>query len=271
MGSLRWLPPQPPAQLKGTFQATQPGNVCTQPNGPGRTIGSEDCLTLNVYVPDVEPPEDGFPVMVWIHGGGLVTGSGSGYDPTPIVEKGNVIVVTINYRLGYLGFFGHPAIEAENHLKANYGLMDQQFALKWVKRNIKAFGGDDKQLTIFGESAGGQSVLANLASPAAAGLFRRAISESGAGAHFQDEVSGRQRRGADDHVENVQVDQEILPQLALGLQAVRREQLVQVRERLPQTGPARHLCGLLTVHLSSPSAWFAGTSRCTWPVHPSPG
>jgi para-nitrobenzyl esterase len=155
-------------------------------NGPGRTIGSEDCLTLNVYVPDVEPPEDGFPVMVWIHGGGLVTGSGSGYDPTPIVEKGNVIVVTINYRLGYLGFFAHPAIDAENHLKANYGLMDQQFALKWVKRNIEAFGGDDKRLTIFGESAGGQSVLANLASPTAAGLFRRAISESGAGAHFQD-------------------------------------------------------------------------------------
>jgi len=118
-GSLRWLPPQPPAQFKGTFQATQPGNPCTQSNGAGGAVGSEDCLTLNVYVPDIEPPEEGFPVMVWIHGGGLVKGSGADYDPTPIVEKANVIVVTINYRLGYLGFFAHPAIDAENRLKAN--------------------------------------------------------------------------------------------------------------------------------------------------------
>jgi para-nitrobenzyl esterase len=187
VGSLRWLPPQPPARFRGLFQATQFGNICTQlQNGVGPVVGSEDCLYLNVYVPDADPPAHGFPVMVWIHGGSLTIGAGSQYDPTSLVEKGNVIVVTINYRLGFLGFFAHPAIDAEGHLNANYGLMDQQFALKWVKRNIEAFGGDDKRLTIFGESAGGQSVLANLASPTAAGLFRRAISESGAGAHFQD-------------------------------------------------------------------------------------
>jgi len=109
VGSSRWLPPQPPAHFKGIFHATQFGNDCTQVNDPG---ASEDCLTLNVYVPDVEPPPHGFAVMVWIHGGGLVKGSGSGYDPTPIVQNGNVIVVTINYRLGYVGFFAHPAIDA---------------------------------------------------------------------------------------------------------------------------------------------------------------
>jgi para-nitrobenzyl esterase len=103
-----------------------------------------------------------------------------------MVQSGNVIGVTINYRLGYLGFFAHPAIDAEGHLNGNYGLMDQQFALKWVQRNIGAFGGDPNRVTIFGESAGGQSVYANLTSPTASGLFQRAISESGAYSEFQD-------------------------------------------------------------------------------------
>ena len=107
------------------------------------------------------------------------------YDPSPLVTQGNLIVVTINYRLGYLGFFAHPATDAELHLDANYGLMDQQFALQWVKRNITAFGGDPNRVTIFGESAGGQSVYSNLASPTAEGLFQRAIAESGAYAQFQ--------------------------------------------------------------------------------------
>ena len=123
--------------------------------------------------------------MVWIHGGALTTGSSDPYDPTRLVEKG-VIVVTINYRLGLLGFFAHPAIDAEGHLNGNYGLMDQQLALKWVRRNIEAFGGDPDRVTIFGESAGGQSVYSQLASPLAAGLFRRAIAESGAYLEFQD-------------------------------------------------------------------------------------
>ena len=165
------------------FQATQFGNVCTQTGFLGDS-GSEDCLYLNVYVPSVAQPERGFPVMVWIHGGGFTFGAGSEYDPTPLVEKGGVIVVTINYRLGYLGFFAHPALDTEGHLAGNYGLLDQQFALKWVQRNIGAFGGDRKRVTIFGESAGGLSVYSQLASPTAAGLFQRAISESGAYASF---------------------------------------------------------------------------------------
>jgi para-nitrobenzyl esterase len=118
--------------------------------------------------------------MVWIHGGGLVSGASEFYDPTPLVVKGRVIVVTINYRLGFLGFFAHPALDSEGHLNANYGYMDQQFALKWVQKNIGAFGGDRNRVTIFGESAGGESVYSQLASPLAAGLFQRAIAESGA-------------------------------------------------------------------------------------------
>jgi para-nitrobenzyl esterase len=180
--------------------AIQFGNFCSQPG-----FGSEDCLYLNVYTPRHKKKQNehhGLPVMVWIHGGALVTGGGF-YDPTRIVEQSGVIVVTINYRLGLFGFFAHPAIDAEGHLDGNYGLMDQQLALKWVQDNIAAFGGDPErrnangknvgkeseraeEVTIFGESAGGQGVYSNLASPTAAGLFQRAISESGSYAEFQD-------------------------------------------------------------------------------------
>jgi para-nitrobenzyl esterase len=190
VGNLRWLPPQAPAHFRGLYRAIHYGSPCTQPDGSGGVLGSEDCLYLNVYVPDADPPPHGFPVMVWIHGGGYAVFSGSLFDPTPLVEKGNVIVVTLNYRLGYLGFFAHPALDAEGRQNsrpvANYGLMDQQFALDWIRRNIGAFGGDHERVTIFGYSSGGQSVLANLASPTAAGLFHRAISESGAFGQFQD-------------------------------------------------------------------------------------
>lgn len=168
------------------LQATQFGSKCTQASG-----GSENCLFLNVYTPRLNIGDGGghgLPVMVWIHGGGLVNGSSDPFDPTRLVKKG-VIVVTINYRLGYLGFFAQSAIDAEGHLNGNYGLMDQQFALKWVRRNIAGFGGDPHRLTIFGESAGGQSVYAQLASPLAAGLFGGAIAESGSYSEFQDYFS----------------------------------------------------------------------------------
>jgi para-nitrobenzyl esterase len=200
VGLLRWTPPQPHGSWHGVLQATQFSNFCPQPG-----FGSEDCLYLNVYTPPNEEKHwnknnilqtsrqnrhqsnnHGLPVMVWIHGGALVTGGGGFYDPTRIIEQSGVIVVTVNYRLGFLGFFAHPAIDAEGHLNGNYGLMDQQLALTWVRRNIAAFGGDPNRVTIFGESAGGQSVYANLASPTAAGLFRRAISESGSYVQFQD-------------------------------------------------------------------------------------
>jgi para-nitrobenzyl esterase len=187
VGALRWTPPQPHGAWEGVLEATQLGNPCPQIGlqGFGELIGDEDCLTLNVYTPgQKQDRSDRLPVMVWIHGGALVYGSARDYDPSPLVEKGNVIVVTLNYRLGYFGWFAHPALDAEDHLIANYGLMDQQFALQWVRRNITAFGGDPDRVTIFGESAGGLSVYSNLASPLAAGLFQGAIAQSGAYASF---------------------------------------------------------------------------------------
>ncbi|MGE0820716.1 MAG: carboxylesterase/lipase family protein [Candidatus Binatia bacterium] len=183
VGDLRWTPPQPYGRWHGLLKATNFGNSCPQLDPFGPTFGDEDCLFLNVYTPGLKKNQhkhNGLPVMVWIHGGGLTRLSGELEDPTPLVEKGEVILVTINYRLGVLGFFAHPALDAEGHLNANYGLMDQQFALQWVQRNIAAFGGDPNRVTIFGESAGGLSVYSHLASPTAAGLFHRAIAQSGA-------------------------------------------------------------------------------------------
>jgi para-nitrobenzyl esterase len=186
VGELRWTPPKAHAPWDKPLNATLFGNHCPQDASPfGVASVSEDCLFLNVYTPSSEHGEgEGrrHPVMVWIHGGGLFVGESDDYDPSRLVIEGNVIVVTINYRLGALGFLAHPALSAEtrDHISGNYGLMDQQFALKWVRRNIAAFGGDLGNVTIFGESAGGLSVLSNLASPKARGLFHRAIVQSGA-------------------------------------------------------------------------------------------
>jgi para-nitrobenzyl esterase len=179
VGKLRWMPPEPFGRWPGVFQATKFGNVCPQEGDA--VIGSENCLFLNVYAPHARNKHRPLlPVMVWIHGGGLTAESADKFDPSPLVEHGNVIVVTINYRLGLLGFFAHPAIDNEGHPRGNYGLMDQQFALEWVRQNIHAFGGNNQLVTLFGQSAGGQSTLCNLASPTAAGLFQRVIAESGA-------------------------------------------------------------------------------------------
>jgi para-nitrobenzyl esterase len=179
-GEQRWKPPVP---VKPSFipqNATQFGNHCPQPASPfGIASATEDCLFLNVYAPN------GFdialPVMVWIHGGALVVGESNDYNASKLVQRG-VIVVTINYRLGALGFLADPALTAESpdHISGNYGIEDQQTALAWVRRNIIAFGGDPNRVTMFGESAGGLSTFTNLVSPTAAGLFHRAIVESGA-------------------------------------------------------------------------------------------
>jgi para-nitrobenzyl esterase len=197
IGDLRWKPPQPYGKWTGVLDATVGIHSCVQSDGAGGTFGIEDCLFVNIFRSNQKNQDgqhgsrnegdhhnDGLPVMVWIHGGGLVSGGANFYDPTPLLQHGDVIVVAVNYRIGLLGFFAHPAIDAEGHLNGNYGLMDQQAALKWIRRNIHAFGGDPHRVTIFGESAGGTSVLANLASPTAAGLFQRAIEESGASASF---------------------------------------------------------------------------------------
>jgi para-nitrobenzyl esterase len=180
VGSLRWRPPQPAGRWHGVREATHFAPHCPQPPSPsGVASMSEDCLYLNVFAPGSVHGARRLPVMVWIHGGSLVTGESDDYDPAGLAHDG-VIVVTINYRLGALGFLAHPALAGRaGGPSGNYGLMDQQAALRWVQRNIAGFGGDPRDVTIFGESAGGLSVLAQLASPGARGLFSRAIAESG--------------------------------------------------------------------------------------------
>jgi para-nitrobenzyl esterase len=187
IGDLRWKPPQPAKPWQGVRQATQYGPSCPQPDILERAYGiktgptSEDCLYLNVWTP-AKKPDQKLPVMVWIHGGGYIAGSGSSqvYDGQELARQG-VIVVTINYRLGPFGFLAHPLLskESEHGVSGNYGLLDQIAALEWVKRNIAAFGGDPNNVTIFGESAGAGSVCYLMVSPLAKGLFHRAIAQSG--------------------------------------------------------------------------------------------
>jgi para-nitrobenzyl esterase len=182
VGALRWQPPHAAARWPGVREATQYGPHCAQTDGAfGTGSTSEDCLYLNVFTPaDHARLRRNLPVMVWIHGGSLTVGESDDYDPTPLVRNG-AVVVTINYRLGALGFLATSGLAAEQDGHAgDYGLMDQQAALRWVQRNIGRFGGDHHNVTIFGESAGGLSVLSHLASPSAHGLFDRAIVESGA-------------------------------------------------------------------------------------------
>src|SRR6516165_7349203 len=183
-GNLRWRPPQPAAAWTGVRPATQFGPSCPQaqafnpflPPGPI----SEDCLYLNVYAPTAgSNDQGGRPVLVWIHGGGLVQDGARNYDGTKLAADG-AVVVTINYRLGALGFLAHPALASRpGGAAGNYGLMDQQAALRWIQRNIERFGGDPDNVTIAGQSAGGLSVLAQMVSPGARGLFQRAIVQSG--------------------------------------------------------------------------------------------
>ncbi len=183
VGPLRWRPPQPVARWSGERDATKFAPHCAQPTSPfGVASSSEDCLYLNVFAPAGRKHgggEDDHPVMVWIHGGSLSLGESEDYDPAKLVADGTV-VVTINYRLGALGFLAHPALaDRPGGSTGAYGLMDQQAALRWVQRNIRAFGGNPRKVTIAGESAGGLSVLAHVASPTAHGLFARAIVQSG--------------------------------------------------------------------------------------------
>jgi para-nitrobenzyl esterase len=174
---------------KGVREATKFCADCGQaawgPNaGKISANASEDCLFLNIWKPATATKGAKLPVMVWIHGGAFVFGNGSSPENSGVnFAKQGVILITFNYRLGRLGFFAHPALSKEypNEPKGNYGYMDQIAALKWVKKNIAAFGGDPKNVTIFGESAGGVSVQSLLTIPSAKGLFHKAIVESGGG------------------------------------------------------------------------------------------
>lgn len=181
VGRLRWVAPQPVTAWKTPRAATKPGARCPQEAGfPSEQASyNEDCLYLNVTTP-LHADSSRLPVMVWIHGGGFYSGSGAEYDARRLADKGGVVVVTLNYRLGALGFLAHPALDkGAANPSGDYGLQDQQAALRWVHRNASAFGGDSKQVTIFGESAGGMSVCSHLAAPGSAGLFQRAIVQSG--------------------------------------------------------------------------------------------
>jgi para-nitrobenzyl esterase len=192
VGALRWRPPRAPKPWHGVRAATSFAPHCPQPSSVfGIASSSEDCLYLNVFRPAKAQGAQGaqgaegaqgarnLPVMVWVHGGSLRTGASEEYNPTGLVGHG-VIVVTINYRLGALGFLADAALASRpGGPSGNYGLMDQQAALRWVQRNIRGFGGNPRNVTLFGESAGGLSTLSQLISPGARGLFQRAIVESG--------------------------------------------------------------------------------------------
>jgi para-nitrobenzyl esterase len=201
VGDLRWRPPQAPKAWAGVREATAYGHQCMQMrNVQGPLDQDEDCLTLNVWAPASAKPGAKLPVMVWIHGGSFTGGSGANalYDGTHFAERG-VVLVTVNYRLGRLGFFAHPALSAEQPGQplGSYGIMDQIAALKWVKANAAAFGGDPNNVTAFGESAGGIAINFLMTSPQAKGLFNKAISESGFGRFTGVPIRGTSGRTAE--------------------------------------------------------------------------
>jgi para-nitrobenzyl esterase len=206
VGELRWRAPRPPQAWPDTREALVAGSSCVQlaneletPDAkPGTPIGNEDCLYLDVYAPRFEPaevPDAGarLPVMFWIHGGGNTIGSGSFYDGSALATNQDLVVITVNYRLGPFGWFRHPALQADQAGRAersgNFGTLDLIQALRWVQENAPAFGGDPGNVTIFGESAGGSNVMTLLLSPLADGLFHRAILQS-AGTRTTDPAEG---------------------------------------------------------------------------------
>ena len=190
---LRWKATQEAKPWNGRLEATEFRQACFQrgsvfENSESQWSGSEDCLYLNIWTPklskeQIEEFSDQLPVMMWIHGGANVVGSAHTYDPSSLVSNHNVIVVTIQYRMGSLGWFRHPALHNEDSSledrSGNYGTLDTIMALRWINKNIHHFGGDPNNVTVFGESAGGHNSAAIFASPLAQGLFHKVIVESG--------------------------------------------------------------------------------------------
>jgi para-nitrobenzyl esterase len=197
VGDLRWRAPQAVIPWRGVRAATSFSAACRQTAPWIKTPQSEDCLYLNVWAPPA-PKGEKLPVMVWLYGGGYYFGTGAQplYDGAHMASHG-VIVVTLNYRVGVFGFFSHPDLASEGKVDGNQGLFDQLAALQWVRRNIGAFGGDPRRVTIFGESAGATSVAVLTTSPLAKGLFQRAIAESGLSAINADEAEGLDKATAE--------------------------------------------------------------------------
>ncbi|MCI5048094.1 MAG: carboxylesterase family protein [Aquisalinus sp.] len=213
-GENRWRAPRPASGWSGTREALEFSERCLQftnrydePQGleAGQIVGSEDCLTLNIFAPADAQGKD-LPVMLWIHGGGNVWGSAATYDGSRLAENENVIVVTVQYRLGPLGWFAwdelREAAETEADSAANFATLDLIASLEWVRDNISAFGGNPDSVTIFGESAGGHNVVSLLASPLAEGLFHKAIIQSGS----FDSVSVAEAEGSDGNLPNASGD-----------------------------------------------------------------
>tara|TARA_Y100000590_G_scaffold187562_1_gene213803 strand:- start:3631 stop:5481 length:1851 start_codon:yes stop_codon:yes gene_type:complete len=195
VGELRWKAPVRPDSFETRYEAKEFGSACFQAQGimggeEGKWMGSEDCLYLNIWSPEwksEEASQKKVPVMMWIHGGANIIGSSDMYNPSHIVANHEVVVVTVNYRMSNLGWFRHPALRQGSSTledaSGNYGTLDNIMALRWIKENISAFGGDVDNVTIFGESAGGHNVAALYASPLAKGLFHKAIVQSGVISH----------------------------------------------------------------------------------------
>ncbi|NUU20622.1 MAG: carboxylesterase family protein [Streptomycetaceae bacterium] len=183
VGDLRFRPPQPPARWSGVRDATAQGPACVQFADFGIDPGqprSEDCLNLDVYRPRGSRPGADLPVVLWIHGGGFVQGTGTQFAGRTMADRDHVIVISINYRLGALGYLAVPGFDAETREgSGNWGLLDQIAAVRWTRDNIGAFGGDPRNITVTGQSAGSGSICGMLASPLATGLFAKAILESG--------------------------------------------------------------------------------------------
>ena len=237
VGDLRWRPPVAAKPWTGVRQATQFGPACAQVTTLGVFAGpanvNEDCLTLNVFTPDIGT-SDTLPVLVWLHGGGNMDGSSRDYDASRLASLGKIVVVTINYRLGLLGWLANPALDAEGHPFADYGLLDQQLALKWVKGNIAAFGGDPGKVTLGGQSAGSIDTEANVASPMATGLFQRAIFQS----VVLDGIPLRaaEKTGAD-FADAAGCGRGATPEVAACLRRLPAQRIMQLSGRNPLRGP----------------------------------
>jgi para-nitrobenzyl esterase len=187
VGNLRWQPPKDHAPWTNVLQATEFAPICALTTTLGVFSGprnnNEDCLYLNVFTPNINPAA-ALPVIVYIHGGGNFDGETPGYDGSKLASQGKVVVVTMEYRLNLMGFLAHPALDNEGHLFGNYGILDQQAALKWVERNIAKFGGDKNNVTVGGQSSGSVDTMIHMVSPLATGLFHRAFCQSSCYANY---------------------------------------------------------------------------------------